>query len=289
MPLFAPVRTADDSFATERATVQTTVPVQTFTSARSTPAPNELQAMKNALITTVSTFLGHYFTPQFLQGRWFLWDFRVSGNDTGARSVTRKVLEMKARFLYCVRLSAQELLVYPGDFQSLSAFEEDQINDALEITSTPERAWMDILLNRCTDVMTGDMSGIELSEGKAGQFLRRVLRMVRNDLREAEHIKFIYLFCVWKFPDVLFEPSIGNLIRKREIRALLNDPRVPKDLVDAFRDIRGGGLFGGPAERAAVAAEPPVDEGWDIELARTRREPERDGAWRRLFSRRKKS
>ena len=242
-----------------------------------------LLAMKNMLITTISTFLSHYFTSQFIQSRWLLWDTHSTDGDGSPESVNRKVLEMKARFLYCLRHASRELLRYPGDFRSISAFEEDKINDRLEIISTPEREWMDLLLNRCTDILAGDMSSIELTEGKAGQFLRRVLRVVRHDLHSAEHIKFLYLFTIWKMPDVLFDTTICNLVRKREIRALINDPRVPKELVREFQSIRGGGLF-----PETPFGEVPIDEGWDIEAKQAAKTPPRpDSAWRRLFTRRK--
>ena len=250
--------------------------------------PYEMLAAKNALITTISTFLSHYFTAQFLQGRWLLWDIHAVGDGTDPEQTGRKVLEVKARFLYSMRETAQSLLSYPDKFVCVSAFEEDKINDQLEIISTPEREWMDILLNRCTEVMAADMSGVELTEGSTGQFLRKVIRLVRQDMHEPEHIKFMYLFCVYKMPEILFDQTIGNVIRRREIKALLTDPRVPRDLIGDFQMVRGGGgLF--PKDDSEEEEEPqqPVDEGWDLErehLAAAEKQS-KGGAWQRLLAR----
>ncbi len=247
----------------------------------------ELLAIKNALITTLSTFLSHYFTSQFLQGRWLVWDLHATDADSSPESVNRKVLEIKSRFLYTMREAAQSLLNYPDTFRAMSAFEEDKINDALEIISTPEREWMDILLNRATEVMAADMNHVELTEGSTGQFLRRVIRMVRHEMDDPEHLKFMYLFVVWKMPDVLFNTSMRNMIRRREIRALLSDARVPKDLVNDFNAVRGGGgLFPKDGDEEEQL-EQPVDEGWDLEMqhikAQEKKVAKKKSGWRRLF------
>ena len=247
-------------------------------------------AAKNALITTISTFLSHYFTTQFLQSRWMLWDIHTAGTDGSPETINRKVLEIKARFLYSMRETAQSLLEYPGPFTCIAAFEEDKINEQLEIISTPEREWMDILLNHCTEYMAKDMSSIKLSEGSTGQFLRKVIRIIRHEIDEPEHVKFLYLFCVYKMPEVLFDPTIGNVIRKREVKALLTDPRVPRDLLEDFQVVRGGGGLFRKELVGDQDEEEPVDEGWDLEQAvLAKQEKPKTGAWQRLLNKFRRS
>lgn len=241
-----------------------------------------LAAMKNTLIAAISTFLSHYFNARFLQSGW-LTDYRFhadSGSD--AESTSRRVLEMKTRFLYCLREGVRALSQYDKPFDALAAFQEDRVTESFEIISTPEREFSDALLNRCTQVMASDISMVNLTDAVCGQFLRRVLRMVREELRDEERVKYLYLFCVWKMPQVLFEPQISLMITHREKRALLSNPRLPADLTAVLRDVRGGGIFGpaiGPEGRA-------IDEGWSLERGQAGEElAPKPRAWHRLFSR----
>lgn len=242
-----------------------------------------LSAVKNALIATISTFLSHYFNPQFLQSGW-LSEYRPDlGTTSNPELVTRRVLEMKTRFLYCVREAARYLAAYGGSFHALAAFQDDKITETLEIISTSERRFNDHLLNRCTEVMATDISSVTLTDAICGQFLRRVLQMLRQDVRDEEHIKYLYFFCVWKMPEVLFDPFISSMVRRREVQALLANPRLPEDVISLLRDVRGRHVFG-PPERNGT----PVDEGWDLEPSGPKDHPQpRRGAWRRLFSRSK--
>lgn len=239
-----------------------------------------LSAMKNTLIATISTFLSHYFNTHFLQRGWLV-DYRpgmVRAYDP--ETASRRILEMKTRFLYCLREGVRALSRHTQPFVALAAFQDDTITESLEIISTPERRFNDALVNRCTEVMATDISMVRLTEAICGQFLRRILQMVRQDVRDCEHVKYLYLFCVWKMPDVLFEPSISPMVRQREMRALLNNPRLPSDLVTALRNVRGGGIFGSPGKDGTGSA----DEGWDLEFQRTKLEPPSRRAWYRLFS-----
>jgi hypothetical protein len=247
------------------------------------------QAMKNTLIATISTFLSHYFNPSFLQSGWLFEyppDIKDNSNPDNA---DRRLIEMKIRFLYCVKATLSALAGYHGDFRASAAYEEDRITDALEIISTPEHAFTDDLLNRCTDVMITDLTGVELSDSVAGQFLRRVFQVIRQDVDQLEHVKFLYLFCVWNMPEVLFDSSVAQTVRNREVKIVMADPRMPADLVQTLRTIRGGGIFDRSEE-----PEEPVDEGWDLEMAAEAEKEEEETAdptprkrsrWLRFFTR----
>jgi len=236
--------------------------------------------MKNSLIATISTFLSHYFNPGFLKSGW-LSEFPPSvKRDNAPEVIDRRVLEMKTRFLYCLKVAVRALVEHNEPFVALTAFEEDRVTETLEIISTPEHEFSDSLLNRCTEVMVTDISSVKLTEAICGQFLRRILQMVRQDIHDQEHIKYLYLFCVWKMPDVLFDPSISPVVRRREVRALLTHPRLPQDLITALRQVRGGGLF--PASRDDGKL---VDEGGVLAATQAVRPPPKQTAWQRLFSR----
>ncbi len=244
-----------------------------------------LLAMKNTLIAAVSTFLSHYFNTRFLQSGW-LTDFQPGPpRPYDPETASRRVLEMKTRFLYCLREGVRALNRYEQPFSALAAFQEDKITESLEIISTSERRFSDALVNRCTEVMMTDISAVKLTEAVCGQFLRRILQMVRQELRDGEHVKYLYLFCAWRMPEVLFDPAVSSMIRHREMRALVGNPRLPEDLLAALRNMRGGGIFGPPGRNGTK----PVDEGWDLERRRIGNEPPpKRRAWRRLFSRAKR-
>jgi len=64
---------------------------------------------------------------------------------------------------------------------------------------------------------------------------------------------------------VLFDAPVAAMVQRREVRALLTDARLPEDLLAALRAVRGYGIFrarGGDGGK-------PVDEGWDLDRART--------------------
>jgi len=233
--------------------------------------------MENTLIATVSTFLSHYFNPTFILSGW-LAELAGAADDPDLRTPERRLVEMKTRFLYCIKATIESLARYEGRFRASAAYEEDRITDALVIISTPEHSFTDDLLNRCTDVMLTDLSSVGLDDAVAGQFLRRVFQMIRQDVGNIEHLKFMYLFCIWTMPEVLFEASVAQTVRSREVRALMADPRMPADLVQTLRTVRGGGIFTPSDEE-----EPMVDEGWDLEAPDP--EPPRRSAWSRLFGR----
>jgi len=245
-------------------------------------APSAAPALRNTLIATISTFLSHYLNTRFLQSGWLAGNSsaaRFSGNPAAAH---RRVLEMKTRFLYCMKVAITRLAQQDGPFSAQAAFREDVVTDRLEIVSTPERRFSDGLLCKCTEIMATDLSAVDLTDAICGQFLRYVLQMVRRDLSDPEHIRYLYLFCVWKMPEVLFEPSMGRIVRRREVQALLDDPRVPRELVEVLRSVRGRGVF-----PRTPSAERPVDEGWELEQAQAAAEPApKRPAWWRLFARR---
>lgn len=254
---------------------------------RGTPA--SIAAIKSTLIATISTILTQYFNSAILKSAWIV-DYSDNGSVTlTAEQTERRVVEMKARFLYCIKEAARLICQYEGQFTALAAYEEDKVTESLEIISTPEHQFSDLLLNRCTEVMVRDISAVPLSDAICGQFLRMLLQIIRQDLRDPEHTTFVYLFCVWNLPEVLFDQSIGTVVRRREIAGLLADPRLPEDFVSAAWRARGGSSIFKP-ERLASKPEPkvPVDEGWDLEAPKAPELKKKRGAWARLLSRYRK-
>lgn len=243
--------------------------------------PSSVPVLKNVLIATISTFLSHYFNAGFIKHGWLTEYPPPKPGDVDPEVIARRLLEMKARFLYCMKVAIERLIDYGPDFEALNAYEPDRITERLEIISTPEHEFTDLLLGRCTEIMVTDVSAVTLSDNICGHFLRHVFRMIRRDLSEAEHIIFLYLFVIWTMPEVLFDKSVGETVRKREVQVILRDHRLPHDLLEALRIVRGGGIF----NKADETPVEPVSEGWDVEVEQAPATPQKRSAWSRLFSR----
>ncbi len=249
----------------------------------STVAVTGVPELRNLLAAAISTFLSHYFSRTFLKHGWFLSPPRGDGPAPEPPPPERSILELKTRFLYCVRAAIERLDSYEGDFSASSAYQQDRITDDNEVVSTPERQFADALLVRCSEIMEADIGGVHLDDVICGQFLRFVLRLVRQRVRDAERLKYLYLFCVWTMPQVLFNPTVCETLRRREVETIAREGRLPPDLLEALRFVRGGAIF----PRRPAPPE-PVDEGWDLEMESQPIETPKRGFWARLFRRKPK-